>query len=85
MLLLETLRAVFPDPFLVMATKNPIEQEGTYPLPEAHVGRFVLKLKVSYPDKSDEKIILERMTHSLPKINPVISLKNVQKAKKRKI
>ncbi|MDR0800266.1 MAG: MoxR family ATPase [Endomicrobium sp.] len=70
-----------PDPFLVMATQNPIEQEGTYPLPEAQVDRFMLKLKVSYPDKSDEKIILERMTRALPKINPVISLKDVQKAK----
>jgi MoxR-like ATPase len=70
-----------PDPFLVMATQNPIEQEGTYTLPEAYVDRFMLKLKISYPDKSDEKIILERMTRSLPKINPVISLKDVQKAK----
>ncbi|BAG13743.1 AAA family ATPase [Candidatus Endomicrobiellum trichonymphae] len=70
-----------PDPFLVMATQNPIEQEGTYPLPEAQVDRFMLKLKVSYPNKSDEKIILERMTRFLPKINPIISLKDVQKAK----
>jgi MoxR-like ATPase len=70
-----------PDPFLVMATPNSIEQEGTYHLPEAQVDRFMLKLKVSYPDKSDEKIILERMTRPLPKINPVISLEDVQKAK----
>src|SRR5213592_4359246 len=48
-------------PFLVLATQNPIEQEGTYPLPEAQVDRFMLKLKVSYPSKDDELRILERM------------------------
>ncbi|MCA6080091.1 MAG: MoxR family ATPase [Endomicrobium sp.] len=70
-----------PTPFLVMATQNPIEQEGTYPLPEAQVDRFMLKLKVSYPDKSSEKIILERMTRALPKVSSVISLGDIQKAK----
>jgi MoxR-like ATPase len=70
-----------PKPFLVMATQNPIEQEGTYPLPEAQVDRFMLKLKVGYPDKADEKIILEKMTHSAAKINSVISLSEIQKAK----
>ncbi|MCA6072048.1 MAG: MoxR family ATPase [Endomicrobium sp.] len=70
-----------PDPFLVMATQNPIEQEGTYPLPEAQVDRFMLKLKVSYPSKEDEKIILERMTQSSPKINSVVTLDDVQRAK----
>jgi MoxR-like ATPase len=70
-----------PQPFLVMATQNPIEQEGTYPLPEAQVDRFMLKLKVGYPDKADEKIILEKMTHSLVKINSVVSLSEIQKAK----
>lgn len=50
-----------PDPFLVLATQNPIEQEGTYPLPEAQVDRFMLKLNVSYPDKSEEKEILKRV------------------------
>ena len=50
------------DPFLVMATENPIEQEGTYPLPEAQVDRFMLKLLVTYPNKKEEKQILERMT-----------------------
>ncbi len=49
-------------PFLVLATQNPIEQEGTYPLPEAQVDRFMLKLKVDYPSKSEEREILERMT-----------------------
>jgi MoxR-like ATPase len=53
---------LLPDPFLVMATQNPIEQEGTYPLPEAQVDRFMLKLKITYPSKAEEKAILERMT-----------------------
>jgi len=51
-----------PEPFLVLATMNPIEQEGTYPLPEAQVDRFMLKLKVSYPTKKEERAILDRMT-----------------------
>jgi MoxR-like ATPase len=50
-----------PDPFLVLATQNPIEQEGTYPLPEAQVDRFMLKLRVTYPDREAEKLILRRM------------------------
>ncbi len=52
-----------PDPFLVMATQNPIEQEGTYPLPEAQVDRFMLKAVVAYPNRSEERCILERMGH----------------------
>ena len=55
---------VLEDPFLVLATQNPIEQEGTYPLPEAQVDRFMLKLKVSYPSKTQELDILRRMAHS---------------------
>ncbi|MCA6071435.1 MAG: MoxR family ATPase [Endomicrobium sp.] len=70
-----------PDPFLVMATQNPIEQEGAYPLPEAQIDRFMLKLKVSYPTKEEEKIILERMTQSSPKINSVITLDDAQRVK----
>jgi MoxR-like ATPase len=50
-----------PSPFLVLATQNPIEQEGTYPLPEAQVDRFMLKLKVTYPSKEEERSILDRM------------------------
>ncbi len=50
-----------PDPFLVLATQNPIEQEGTYPLPEAQVDRFLLKLRVGYPTREDERSILDRM------------------------
>ena len=52
---------VLNDPFLVMATQNPIEQEGTYPLPEAQVDRFMLKLTVGYPDRTEERQIMERM------------------------
>ncbi|MDR1695484.1 MAG: MoxR family ATPase [Endomicrobium sp.] len=70
-----------PKPFLVMATQNPIEQEGTYPLPEAQVDRFMLKLKVDYPDKADEKVILEKMTHAVPKLSAVVNLDEIQKAK----
>jgi MoxR-like ATPase len=51
-----------PDPFLVLATQNPIEQEGTYPLPEAQVDRFMLKLKVDYPSKAEERKIVDRMS-----------------------
>jgi len=57
-----------PKPFLVMATQNPIEQEGTYPLPEAQVDRFMFKLKVDYPRRSEEKTVIERMAH--PEVNP---------------
>jgi MoxR-like ATPase len=60
-------------PFLVMATQNPIEQEGTYPLPEAQVDRFMLKLRVVYPSREDEKQIMEAVTtEGLPEIEPVI-------------
>jgi len=54
-------------PFLVLATQNPIEQEGTYPLPEAQVDRFMLKLKITYPSKDDELVILNRMSAVDPK------------------
>jgi len=52
---------MLPDPFLVLATQNPIEQEGTYPLPEAQVDRFMLKLSITYPSKEEERQILDRM------------------------
>jgi len=57
-----------PDPFLVLATQNPIEQEGTYPLPEAQVDRFMLKLKITYPSKAQELQILKRMAFTENKI-----------------
>ena len=63
-----------PDPFLVLATQNPIEQEGTYPLPEAQVDRFMLKLKVSYPDKVEEKEIMRRMAQrERPQVEAVLT------------
>ncbi len=63
-----------PNPFLVLATQNPIEQEGTYPLPEAQLDRFMLKVKIDYPDKSQERQILDRMAMTDKKfdIRPVI-------------
>jgi MoxR-like ATPase len=62
------------DLFLVLATQNPIEQEGTYPLPEAQVDRFMLKVKVDYPSRSEERLIVDRMTGAnLPVIRPIIS------------
>jgi MoxR-like ATPase len=55
-----------PDPFMVMATQNPIEQEGTYPLPEAQVDRFMLKVLIDYPEKNEEKEILKRVGFDIP-------------------
>jgi MoxR-like ATPase len=77
-------RVTFPldDPFLVMATENPIEQEGTYPLPEAQVDRFMLKLLVTYPNKKEEKQILERMTEGAEiVVNPVIQPEDIFSAR----
>ncbi len=62
------------EPFLVMATQNPIEQEGTYPLPEAQVDRFMLKVIVDYPTRPEERLIMDRMTGArLPEVRPVIN------------
>jgi MoxR-like ATPase len=61
-----------PDPFLVMATQNPIESEGTYPLPEAQVDRFMLKVLVGYPSPTEEFVIVERMTGALQALQKVI-------------
>lgn len=55
---------ILPSPFLVLATQNPVEQEGTYPLPEAQVDRFLLKVVVSYPTREEERTIVERMAHT---------------------
>ena len=72
-----------PDPFLVMATQNPIEQEGTYPLPEAQVDRFMLKVVIDYPKKEEEKIILrQNITREYPEIKPVTSTKEILNARK---
>ncbi|MBQ6045670.1 MAG: MoxR family ATPase [Bacteroidales bacterium] len=71
-----------PDPFLVMATQNPIEQEGTYPLPEAQVDRFMLKVVVDYPKKEEERLIV-RMNNSgeFPKATPVVSPEDIIRAR----
>ncbi len=70
------------EPFIVIATQNPIEQEGTYPLPEAQVDRFMLKLKIEYPDENEEKIIMERMsTGEEPKADKVISPQDILSAR----
>jgi MoxR-like ATPase len=67
-----------PAPFLVLATQNPIEQEGTYPLPEAQVDRFLLKLRVGYPSPQEERLILERMSGSqLPQADAVIDADDI--------
>jgi MoxR-like ATPase len=72
-----------PDPFLVLATQNPIEQEGTYPLPEAQVDRFMLKLKVTYPSREEEKDIMERMARwTLPAGRRVLTPDRVIAARK---
>ena len=62
-----------PDPFLVMATQNPIETEGVYPLPEAQVDRFMMKVIVDYPSEADEFVIVERMTGTLSPVKAVIT------------
>lgn len=72
-----------PELFLVLATQNPIEQEGTYPLPEAQVDRFMLKVLVEYPSREQERMILERVEHtdSHIEISPVISPEDILKAR----
>lgn len=72
------------EPFLVMATQNPIEQEGTYPLPEAQVDRFMLKLKIGYPSRQDERQILDMMarTSNLPAATAVVDPQQIFAARK---
>jgi MoxR-like ATPase len=71
-----------PDPFLVMATQNPIEQEGTYALPEAQLDRFMLMIKVGYPSKEDERLIMDRMTTGMTvKATPVATPENITEAR----
>ena len=71
------------EPFLVLATQNPIEQEGTYPLPEAQVDRFMLKLKIGYPSRAEERQILELMarTAGTPETQPVVEPKQILRAR----
>ena len=71
-----------PNPFLVMATQNPIEQEGTYPLPEAQVDRFMLKVVIDYPTLEEEKMIIrENLQGSMPKVMPVTTADEILKAR----
>lgn len=71
-----------PKPFLVLATQNPIEQEGTYPLPEAQVDRFMLYVKVDYPSKSEERLVMDRMTEaSAVQIEARVTPEHIQRAK----
>jgi MoxR-like ATPase len=73
-----------PEPFLVFATQNPIEQEGTYPLPEAQVDRFLLKAKVDYPSKLEERQVLDRMiTGETPPVSRVLSAEAVRRLSAR--
>lgn len=73
-----------PEPFIVLATENPIDQEGTYPLPEAQVDRFMFKVKIDYPKKDEERSILDSMAITTPKneVNPVIRPTDILEARK---
>jgi len=70
-------------PFLVLATQNPLEQEGTYPLPEAQQDRFLMKVVVGYPSKPEEQIILRQNVQGLsaPEVKPVVAIKDVLRAR----
>jgi MoxR-like ATPase len=70
------------EPFLVLATENPIEQEGTYPLPEAQVDRFMLKIVIGYPNKEEEKLIIrQNVSGDFPKTTPVLQPEDILKAR----
>jgi len=73
-----------PNPFLVMATQNPVEQEGTYPLPEAQVDRFMLKVVVGYPNRNEERAILDTMATSEPNlaVEPVVTTEQIADARR---
>jgi MoxR-like ATPase len=71
------------EPFLVMATQNPVEQEGTYPLPEAQVDRFMLKVVIDYPKLAEEQLIMrQNLTGDYSSVNPVISTEQIIRARK---
>lgn len=70
------------EPFVVLATQNPIEQEGTYPLPEAQVDRFMLKIKIDYPNREEERLIMrQNITNSLPPVQAAVSPSDILKAR----
>jgi MoxR-like ATPase len=71
------------DPFLVLATQNPIEQEGTYPLPEAQVDRFLLKLKIGYPTREEERLILDRMAgREVPEVSTILDPDSIREMRR---
>src|SRR6202045_3556834 len=72
-----------PNPFLVLATQNPLEQEGTYPLPEAQIDRFMMKVVVTYPNRAEERAILDAMATSAPgvSVRPVVSAQQILNAR----
>jgi MoxR-like ATPase len=71
------------EPFLVLATQNPIDQEGTYPLPEAQVDRFMLKVMIDYPSKEEEKLIIRQNVQGMkfPSVSQVVSVEDIMKAR----
>lgn len=73
---------ILDNPFLVLATQNPIEQEGTYPLPEAQIDRFMLKIRVDYPSATEEKEIMERFNNAvIENVNGVVEISQIESAK----
>jgi MoxR-like ATPase len=72
-----------PDPFLAMATQNPIESEGTYPLPEAQVDRFMLKVLVGYPSRDEELTVVQRSLEAPPEVKQVLSLEHLRTLQRR--
>ncbi|MDP9262351.1 MAG: MoxR family ATPase, partial [Actinomycetota bacterium] len=72
-----------PDPFLVMATQNPIESEGTYPLPEAQVDRFMLKILIDYPEHDEELTIVQRQLTAAPKLREALSLDDLKELQRQ--
>jgi MoxR-like ATPase len=73
---------LLPEPFIVLATQNPLEQEGTYPLPEAQVDRFMLKLKIDYPSRDEEKEIMRRMaSRERPHVQPMVQPAEIMRAR----
>jgi MoxR-like ATPase len=70
-----------PAPFLVLATQNPIEQEGTYPLPEAQIDRFMLKLSITYPNRDEEKLILEKKSAAPEKVRHIVTPERIEQVR----